>query len=304
MMHKILVVGGSGLLGSYVIKFFTKKYVVGTYYNNKLVSKRLIRLDINSKDEINDVFLNFQPHIVIHLASLGNIDICEKNKYLANKINVEGTKNILAACQKFDSKIIYPSTNAIYDGTNPPYHEQSTPNPINVYGKTKLEGEKLVKSSGVPFIIFRLMTMYGWNPIDARDNPATWIIKCLIKKQKLKIVDDVFNNHLYARSAVNIIIKAINLNKWYECYNIAGKDTLSRYEFAIIIANIFKFDSKLISPVSSNYFKSKISARAKDTHFLTLKAEKELMYKPLLCEEGLTKMKKERVVENIYFAKK
>lgn len=294
-MTKVLFTGATGLLGRYFFSNIPPGYeVVGTFNTNNFSKRKdFIKLDITNKDEVLKIFKEVKPDVVVHAASLGNVDYCETHKKKAYDVNVLGTKNVLSACKQIGAKIIFTSSNAIYDGENPPFSENSPINPLDVYGKTKIEGEKLIEKSNVPFVILRLMTMYGWPQYGGRNNPVGWVIEELQNKRKINVVSDIFNNHLYAGQAADIVWQLIKKNKRNEIYNIAGGECISRYELALRVAEVFNLDAPLIKPVTSNFFKS-IAKRPKNTCFNTAKIEKDFNYKPLDINSGLRLMKNER----------
>lgn len=291
---RIVFTGITGLLGSYFLKNPKVGFKIIGLGNKNIPksSKNFFKIDIINKKQVIDFIKDKNPQIIIHAASLGNVDYCENNPDEAVKVNVEGTQNIIKAAKKVSAKIIFLSSNAVYDGTSPPYHEQSSKNAVDVYGKTKMEGEKLVVESGLDYVILRLITMYGWPPKGARNNPVTWIIENLKKGQKLNIVNDVYNNHLYADQAAKVLWKVIEKDIEGEVYNIAGRDSISRFDLALKVAKTFKLDASLISPVSSDFFKD-IAKRPKNTSFDTSKMEKKLGIKPLTVNEGLILMRQE-----------
>lgn len=293
-MTKILFTGITGLLGKYFLKAKPEGFkVVGTFNKNShnLISDSF-PLDITNKEEVYSVFSEIKPDLVVHAASIGSVDYCETHKEEAYKVNVEGTKNVIEACSKIRARIIFTSSNAVFDGDNPPYSEDSKINPLDVYGKTKAEGEDLIRKSSVQYVILRLMTMYGWQQQGGRSNPVTWVIDQLKTGKSIKVVNDIFNNHLYAKQAAEIVWKIIESKKNKEVYNIAGGECIDRFNFALKVAKIFDLDSSLITPVPNSYFQN-IAPRPKNTCFDTKKAEKDLGLHLYKIEEGLKKMKDE-----------
>lgn len=292
-LPKVVFTGITGLLGGY----FLKKEILGfdiTGISNKNIKqdgKNFFQIDITKKDRFKELINQLSPDIIIHAASIGNVDYCEKNPEEALKVNVEGTKNIIAAAKEVGSRLVFISSNAVYDGESAPYDEESSQNPVDVYGKTKVEGERLIKESGLSYAILRLITMYGWPQTGGRGNPVTWVIDNLKKGQKINVVCDVYNNHLWAAQAAEVIWKVIKENKKGE-YNIAGGDCISRYNLALKVAEVFNLDSSLINSVGSDFFKG-LAKRPKNTCFDTTKMEKRLGIKPLSVDEGLKLMKQE-----------
>lgn len=254
-------------------------------------SQRLsyLKLDICDEKGCIRVFEEFKPEEVIHSASIGSPDYAEKNKNLTRKVNVAGTKNIVRLCERFYCKLIYISSNGIYDGENAPYAEEDKVTPINFYGETKLQGEEISKKTKVPCAIVRPILMYGWNNNYERPNIVTLAIEKLAKREKMFVYQDVYTNPLYVASCAEAIWAIIEKNK-YEVFNIAGKERISVYGLVRKAAEIFGLDQDLIIPVKQGYF-NELVPRPKDTSYKTEKMEKILQIKPLLLEEGLKQMR-------------
>lgn len=294
-MKTVLFTGATGLLGRYFFKITPSAYkLIGTYNKNFSIRKKnFFKLNITDKNSVLSFFEEKNPDIVVHAASLGNVDYCEVHKEEAYDVNVLGTQNVLSACKQIGAEIIFTSSNAVYDGKTPPFSENSPIKPLDYYGRTKIDGEKLVKKSGVPFVIVRLMTMYGFPPKGGRNNPVGWIIEELRNKRKINVVSDIFNNHLYGGQAADIVWQLVKRNKRNEIYNLAGGECINRYDLALKVAEIFNLDKSLITAVKSDFFKN-IAKRPKNTCFDTRKIEKSLGFKPLNIEAGLRLMKNER----------
>lgn len=298
-MRKILFTGGKGLLGKYFMKNIPKDYFVfATFLRNKenedkKKNIKYIKLDIRERSNVRKVLNNYKPEVIIHAASLGNVDYCEKYRKEAWEANVEGTINIAEEARKINASLLYLSSNAIFNGVNPPFSEKSRPFPVDYYGITKLEAEKEIKKRHKNYIIVRLMTMYGWNNKNERQNPVSWIIEQLKSGKELKIVNDIYNNYLYADDAALVLWKIILKNKKNEIYNVAGSECISRFDLALKVAKVFNFDKKLLIPVSSDYFVS-IAPRPKNTCFDIKKIVTILDAKPNDVLNGLRLMKNEK----------
>lgn len=281
---RIVFTGITGLLGGYFLKKQDSNFeVIGISRKN---------IDITDKIKVNDFVKKINPKVIVHAASLGNVDYCEEHSKEAEKVNVVGTKNIIDAAKTVNAKIIFLSSNAIFDGNNPPYDEKAETNPVDVYGKTKVEGENLVKKSGLNFVILRLITMYGWPQSGGRSNPVTWVIDNLKKRKKINVVNDIYNNHLWAGQAAQAVWEVIKRDIKKDIFNIAGGDCINRYELAVKVAETFRLDPSLITSVDSSFFKS-IAKRPKNTCFNTQKMENQLGIQPLSIDEGLRLMKQE-----------
>jgi len=295
---KILFTGITGLLGRYFVRNIPDNYhIYGTYLKNSyryqdIKNLDYIKLNVTQNSEIEKQLDNIKPDVILHAASLGNVDYCENNKDEARKVNIKGTSDLLSYAAKYSIPFVFTSTNAVYDGNNGPYYEESNRKPLDYYGYTKMFSENEIKTSGIGYIIIRLMTMYGWNNPEERSNPATWIINQLRNSKKTYVVNDIFNNYLYAGQAADVIWEILKTEKYGETYNLAGNDCISRFEFAKKISAVFGFDDRLLEPVLSDFFPS-ITPRPKNTCFNTKKVQKFLHINLLNSESGLRLMKNE-----------
>ena len=287
----ILITGGTGLLGSALIRNYPNKYdvIATTSDTPHSANNKIIKMDITKLIEVKQVFDKYNPDIVIHTASIGNVDYCEKNQDQAYQVNVIGTRNIISNCKKHGSKLLFMSSNAVFDGRNPPYNEKDKPNPLNYYGKTKLMSEIDVQESGIEYAIIRLILMYGWNNPQERKNPVTWLIDLLRMNKKVKLVNDTYANPLLNIQAVRAIWNVIQLNE-KGIFHVAGKERVNRYEFGLHVADAFGLNKNLIDQVDSDYFRG-LAPRMPDTTYDTTKMVKKLRVKPLSVKNGLRWMR-------------
>jgi dTDP-4-dehydrorhamnose reductase len=168
------------------------------------------------------------------------VDFCEDNKSIARSVNVEGLKNLIKYTSK-KTKIIHISTDYVYNGEQCFYTEESKPDPINYYGKTKLEADNFLIGSNKIYAIIRPNTIYHGSNI----NFFTWVYKNISNNNKIKVVNDQICNPSYIPSLVNSIIDIIIMNG-LGLYQHGSKDSLSRYQFALRIAKKYKFSPDLI----------------------------------------------------------
>lgn len=295
-MPKIVITGANSLLGLGLIKKIPQKFGLYLTHHNHPVHFNNLKssfLDIRDQNSVNKLIYSQKPDIIIHAAAISDVDWCQKNRKAAAQTNIHGTKNVIGAAQKIGAKIVFISTNAVFDGRHAPYKETDQTSPINFYGKTKVEGERLTQTSQLPFLIIRLITMYGWPPGKNRDNPVTWQLKKMAKNQTLNMVSDRYITPLYNLAAAEAIYSAITKNKT-GIYHVSGADRVSRFKFAKLAAHIFGYNQNLIHETTSDFFKN-LAPRPLDTSYETSKMQKELKIKPLSLKKGLKLMLAEKV---------
>lgn len=299
---KLLVIGGSGLLGFKVAELSVKEaFETHATYNFRPIELDgcdFVRLDKTVRENTLDLMERLKPDVVIDTAALHNVDYCETHRDEAWKVNVEGTKNVADACEEVRAKMIFISTDYVFDGTKTFYTEEDLPNPLHFYAKTKLEGENLVKKAGVNYAIARPSVIYGWNPGELAGlqsssgksmNFVIWTINKLEKREEISIVTDQYSSPTYADNLAEALL-ALSKSDKQGVYHIAGKTCTNRCSFAKKIAEVFELDSNLIKPVTSDVFKQ-VAERPKRCCLDVSKAERELKVTFLTVEEGLKKMK-------------
>ena len=150
----MLITGGTGLLGEVLTRYFSDKYMVFS------VGRR--DFDIRNSEQVFEYFKKIKPGLVLHAAAYTNVDQCETEKEFAMAVNAVGTANVASACNESKAKMIYYSTDYVFDGRKEnPYIESDKTNPLNFYGVTKLEGEKQVASLLDDHAIMRVSWIYS-----------------------------------------------------------------------------------------------------------------------------------------------
>ena len=240
---KVLITGCSGQLGSTLRLYLSKYYEIFAFPYNTKVEGLLNPLDITNKERLETIVSDIKPDYVINCAAFTNVDKNETDKKRAYSVNVDGIKNIIAVTDK-NIKIIHISSDYIFDGTKELYKEDDIPNPLNYYGKVKLESENILRSSNRSFIIFRSSVIYN----DSHQSFYTWVYNSLLNNKKIKVVTDQINNPTWTWSLSEAIYKSM-LNNLDGIFHYAGNDVVSRYEFALKIADKFSFNSDNIIPI-------------------------------------------------------
>ena len=241
---KILVTGGYGQLGRSLLKNINKNMQILRTGKNVPVEEKGIDLDILDRKNLQEVIHLCSPDILINLAALTDVDLCEKNQFLAHEINTKGVKNI---CDVFNGKIIQISTDYVFNGEKGPYSEDDQVEPLSVYGATKLEAEKIVMSHNSGNLILRGNVLYDYNT-QSKASFLNWVVKSLKQKKPIKVVNDQINNPTWTESMAKTIFRCIE-NNINGIYHWGDAEFLSRYDFALKIARGYKLDTGLISPI-------------------------------------------------------
>jgi len=293
--NRILITGANGMLGQRAVQFYSSREnieLLATSVEEKSVfdSVEYTQVDIKDRDSIKKVIYDYCPDFIVHTAAFTNVDLSEKLREDAWKINVKGVEYIAEAARTIDAHIIHISTDYIFDGKNGPYDENAIPDPVGYYGRTKLASENTLRISGTFFTILRTNVLYGIAQ-NSRPDFVRWVISSLNNNEEIRIVKDQIGNPTFIDDLVQGINKIIEFRKT-GVYNIGGKEFLSRFDFTLRIAEYFNLDKKLILPITTDELKQP-ARRPLKSGLLILKAETELGYKPHTISESLAAMKKE-----------
>lgn len=282
------------MLGQRLVKIFSQynNYtLLATSAENESVIKNIdyAVCDISIREDIKNLILNFYPDVVVHTAAFTNVDLSEKERELCWKINVKAVEYITEACRVLGNHLIQISTDYIFDGTNGPYNENAAPNPLGYYARTKLASENIIRMSGVDFTIIRTNVLYGI--ADSRPDFVRWVVNKLRCNEKIDIVTDQINNPTFIDDIVQAISKIIEFKK-YGVYNIGGCEFLSRFDFALKIADFFNLNKDLIFAIVTKDL-NQLARRPLKSGLIITKAQSELNYAPYTIDEALTLMKAE-----------
>jgi len=203
--------------------------------------------DICDAQAISGVLHTRHPELVIHLAAYTNVDGCEANPGIAEETNSIGTRNIATACAEVDAAMLYVSTDYVFDGTKVgAYREDDSPNPVSVYGRSKLLGEQHVRAILKRYFIARTSWLYGPNG----KNFVTTILKVAHQQKVLRVVDDQRGSPTFARH-LSLKIAELAETEAYGVYHTTGSGTCSWFEFARAILDLWPVEGVQVLPISS-----------------------------------------------------
>jgi dTDP-4-dehydrorhamnose reductase len=244
----VLVTGAAGMVGSYVPEVFEQ-------FDLKLtdIQAGYEQLDVRNPKAVMQMVSKIKPHVVLHLAAVTDVDLCEKEPDQAYHTNAIGVQNIAVACQETGSLLVYISTGGVFPGDKQaPYTEFDLPGARNVYGDSKWQGEKIVSDLLDRFLVCRTGWMFGGGK---KDKKFVGKITKLIHEGKnpLRAVDDKFGSPTYAKDLLRGIRQLLE-SPCYGLYHLANNGFASRYDMAKTIRDILGMQHVTIEPVSSAYF--------------------------------------------------
>lgn len=237
---KILVTGGSGQLGREIIKQMSAEH--------QLIIPTREQLDIVSYDQVKAIFEQVKPAAVIHCAAYTHVDGAESDPDGAFKANVVGTQNLAAQCLQHYARMVYVSTDYVFDGQySQDYREYDDTNPINVYGKTKLLGEKMVQQLIGRHYILRTAWLYGDG-----NNFVKTMLKLAGERELLQVVNDQIGSPTFTQDLTRVIQKLFTTDS-YGTYHASCNGRCSWYDFAVKIFELIG-ENVQIEPLSTEQF--------------------------------------------------
>jgi len=274
---KILITGASSLPGyKTTIEALKRGHeVLALHHRNPVPIKheklKTVELDICDISALNKVVVSYKPECVIHMAALGDVDLCEKDKNLAWKTTAEPSIALarLASNIKFFS--IYLSTDYVFDGEKGDYSEYDAPNPVNYYGLVKMVGEVAFRSSNADYAVVRASSIYGLGP--GRVNFARFLIERIKKGEEVKALIDQYTSPTYAQLLGEAILEILE-RKLVGIFHVTG-ERMSRYEFALKIAEELGLNKELIKKAEMKDMRW-IAKRPKDSSLNSEETRKTL----------------------------
>jgi dTDP-4-dehydrorhamnose reductase len=294
-MPTLLVIGGSGLLGSKLAVAATESYnVVATHRSIRpaLEDVELVEMYKERPEEAVGTLKDVRPDFVVDTAAFHNVDRCEEERELAWRVNVEATEQLCRSASQLGARYLYVSTDFVFDGSAGPYREEDEARPVNYYGVTKLEAERVVLQDKGNQIV-RPSVIFGWN--ETRLNFATWVLVTLREGKEVRVVTDWVGSPTLADSLADGILRLLKIDDG-GVFHLAGPDCMSRYDFAIRLAKAFDLDVDKVKPVKAVELGMK-AQRPANSCLLNERASKHGIT-ILSVDEALQVMRKQKSLES------
>lgn len=282
---KFLVTGASGLVGSQVAKDLVdlNHDVYSSYHDTKPEHGIAIQLDLLSQGDIISTLNETRPDSIIHLAAMTGVDQCEEQPDLAMSINANATKVLARQAAKQHAFFVYVSTDYVFDGMKKMRTEYDTPNPLGIYGKSKLAGELALNNLASPYAIARISSPFGLHK--TKKSFPIWVKENLESKTNISVLVDQFTSPTYVPNLSQMLID-IATRKITGTFHTAGATRISRYDFAEMVADKLNLDKRFLRPVSMSEMKWK-AQRPKDSSLDVSFANEILNAKPQQIETSV-----------------
>lgn len=272
----ILITGASGLLGVNLIRAaIDRNYTVGGIYGTHPVHIPGVcvrQLDLKNADNVRDLVDKWRPEKIIHCAAATNVDWCEENPDEALQVNADASRSLAEAAAVVAARMIYISTDSVYDGRTGRYDERDCPAPLNAYSRSKLAGEEAVLDIQPDSIIIRT-NMYGWNA-QYKFSLAEWILHRLKNGKEVPGFVDVIFSPLLVNDLSELLLDLMN-EASEGVYHLASRDSCTKFEFARMLAEEFEYDVAGVKPVSAESVAFK-ARRPRNTTLATAKVHRTL----------------------------
>lgn len=276
-MTKILITGANGQLGSELRNLLDERSVAYDAFDSK-------GLDITDKQAVDDKFDSLKPAVVYHCAAYTAVDNAEDEGKQANwQVNEDGTRNVAEAAKRVGAKLVYISTDYVFDGTNPGEYQADAPtNPKNEYGKAKLAGEQAVKETMDDYYIIRTSWVFG----KYGKNFVYTMLRLAKDHDKLTVVDDQFGRPTWTRTLAEFMTYLVDHDEAFGTYQLSNEGSCSWYEFA---SEILKDEQVEVAPVPSEAYPQK--AYRPRHSIMSLNKAEETGFKIISWQEALAQFK-------------
>lgn len=287
---RILITGGSGLAGSKLAEVASARgyEVYSGYAHNLPPYGKKVQLDLMDTNGTQDLIGRIRPDVIVHSAALTDVDRCEREKDLAYKVNVEGTRAVAEAARRAGSYLVYISTDYVFDGQRGMYREEDETRPVSYYGLSKLLGEEFCLDQGC---IARTCVIYGSRPASGKVNFALWLLNTLKSGKEARVVTDQFITPTLNTSLAAMVLEAAD-RSLSGIYHLSGATRVSRFDYACQLARIFDLDHHLILPSRMSDL-NWLAKRPADSSLDTDKASRMLKSRPLSLDDSLQVLREE-----------
>ena len=249
-MQKLLITGASGFLGWNLCQIARSQWEThGLYYQHpiEIADIQLHQVDLTDSELVTATIDRIAPDAIVHTAAASSPNFCQQQPQLSHQINVTASQTLAQICATAKIPLVFTSTDLVFDGTQAPYLETDPVAPINIYGEQKVAAERAILATCDRAVICRMPLMFGNVPPTATSFIQPWF-KALRERQKLQLFVDEFRTPVSGTTAAKGLLMALASPPGI--LHLGGGERISRYEFGLLMAEVFGFDRSLLSPIS------------------------------------------------------
>jgi dTDP-4-dehydrorhamnose reductase len=289
-MSRHLIIGASGQVGQHLLQAARESGLEGLGTYNASPAAGLRKLDVRDREEVFAVISTTRPGTIYLPASLTHVDYCELHPEETRSINVSGVRNVVDAAREAGAKVVYFSSDYVFDGRSGGYSESSEPNPINEYGRQKLEAEHYVASYAPGHLIVRTAGVFGWER--QGKNFITRLLQTLKSGRGWSVPADQINNPTYAPNLARAVLE-LALEGGDGLFHVCGPEPVDRYSLACEAGRLFGLDPSLITPCATADL-GQIAPRPLNASMVVEKAARRLKLPLMGYRDGLAAMAAEQ----------
>ncbi len=302
MSRPVLITGCHGLLGQKLLEVlgtdFGERHGVDIHpenWFNGLHGYRYHQIDLTNPGKTRERVLQLKPSVIINTAAMTNVDACEVERNRCRAINVQAVETLAELAGELDARLIHISTDYVFDGEAGPYTELDRPNPISCYGECKLESEKVVYRAGIDAVVLRTMVLFGHG---RRLKPSfvAWLVTKLRERAPIKIVTDQYGNVTLVDDLAMAIRRCIE-HEVTGLYHAAGREIVSRYEFALKVAEMYNLHTDTMKPTLTKLL-GQTAPRPLQSGLLVDKAQQALGMQFRTVEQSLALFREQEATLN------
>ena len=268
----LFITGISGLLGlNLALQYRDRFQVSGCYYRSPVSLKGItaLPLDIRQHRNTEEMMRAARPDVIVHTAGLTNVEGCESDPNLAHLLNAEAAGRVAKIAASLDARLVHISTDHLFDGTSPWKTEEDVPSPLNAYARTKWLAEQAVMDA-CPHALMVRTNFYGWGT-SVRASFSDWILQSLEQGRELTMFTDVYYTPILISHLGEVIYDLLGRGT-EGLFHVAGRERLSKYDFALKVAKVFGYPEAQVSPISVEQFPF-TAQRPKDMSLKSKKVE-------------------------------
>ncbi|MBN2000035.1 SDR family oxidoreductase [candidate division KSB1 bacterium] len=288
--HRLFITGVSGLLGGHLYRLAAPKNDTwGGFFTTSIPNlKQTVQFDIRQPQLIKRTLQTIKPDVVLHTAAISHLDVCQTDPEMAFAVNTDAVRFLAEICADLDIRLIFTSSDMVFDGEDGYYKEENRVAPLSVYGRTKVSAEKAVSSLCRDYVNVRLALIYG-KPSFGGTSFSEWIEKRLQAGKTVPLFYDQYRSPVLVDNAAEALLE-LAAGDFTGVLHLAGSERIDRYRFGCLLASEGRYPHDLLQPVSMSSLPS-AAPRPRDVSLCIERAESVLETRLLSPYEGILKMK-------------